>query len=228
MQQNPLSDKKKCVVYIDGYNWYHAIFKHYPEWKWINVQALFEQMRPREDVVAIKMFSAMVDPDIPQSDARDRQERYFNALKTLPKVKIILGVFQMREVTCRGGCKEKYRVSDEKKTDVNIAVEMISDSLSGQYDHMVVVSGDSDIQPVVEWICKNKPGIKITVYVPALPSNQRDRRTDYYATRGLDVDCKFLPFDTLKDHQLKGAVKLPAGGFAARPHLWVRQGAIPN
>jgi len=228
MPDNDIQTKKKCIVYIDGYNWYHAIFKHYPEWKWINIQSFCEYLRSREEVVSVKMFSAMVDPQNPQSEARDRQETYFKALKTLPKVKIILGAFQSREVTCRGTCREKYRIADEKKTDVNIAVEMITDAISGNCSRVVVISGDSDIQPVVEWICKNKPDINVTVYVPALANNQRDRRTDYYATQGLDVECKFLPLDNLKDHQLKGAVKLLEGGFAARPYSWVRQGEIPN
>ena len=30
--------KKKAIFYIDGYNWYHAVFKHYPEWKWLNIE----------------------------------------------------------------------------------------------------------------------------------------------------------------------------------------------
>jgi uncharacterized LabA/DUF88 family protein len=208
--------------YIDGYNWYHGILKHYPEWKWINIQTFFEQLRSREDVISVKMFSAMIDPDKVQSDARDRQERYFKALKTLPKVNIILGAFQSREVTCRGACGAKYNVPEEKKTDVNIAVELISDALSGNCERMCIVSGDSDIQPAVEWPSKNKKEIKITVYVPALPNEQRNRRTDYYATRGLDVECRFLPLDTIKDHQMPNLVKLPDSTFAVRPHTWAK------
>jgi len=42
-----------------------------------------------------------------------------------------------------------------------------------------IVSGDSNVQPAVEWIALNRPGIRITVYLPALPSEQNQRRTDY-------------------------------------------------
>jgi uncharacterized LabA/DUF88 family protein len=135
------NNKKKCIVYIDGYNWYHAIFKHYPEWKWINIQSFFAALRPDDDVVCVKMFSAFIAHD---ADAKERQQRYFNALETLPKVKLILGIFQDRQVTCRGTCKEKYSVPEEKKTDVNLAVEMISDAVSGMCDSMFIVSGDSE------------------------------------------------------------------------------------
>ena len=86
----------KAIVYIDGYNWYHAIFKHHPEWKWLNIQRFFETLRPDDDIITVKMFSAM----IPGEDSI-RQERYFKALRTLPKVSVILGKFQERNVTCR-------------------------------------------------------------------------------------------------------------------------------
>src|SRR5262249_40796941 len=56
------SQKRRCNVYIDGYNWYHAIFKHYPEWKWLNIQKFFEALRPRQDIAQVKMFSALNNP----------------------------------------------------------------------------------------------------------------------------------------------------------------------
>ena len=209
---------QKSFVYIDGYNWYHAVFKNNPEWKWINIQSYFEALRPHDNIVAVKMFSAMIDPSNLGSDARERQKRYFDELRTLPKVKIILGAFQNREVTCKAnGCK--YSFQEEKKTDVNIAVELMSDAISGACDSVYIVSGDSDIQPVVEWIAKNKPEIKIAVYVPSLKNDQPFRRTDYYKTKGLAVSCTFLPLDNIKDHQLPNIVKL-SHGIAVRPHLW--------
>jgi hypothetical protein len=73
--------KKKAIVYIDGYNWYHCIFKHHPEWKWLNVQSFFDSLRPHEEIVSVKMFSALMLHD---ADAVERQKRYFAALRTLP------------------------------------------------------------------------------------------------------------------------------------------------
>ena len=150
----------------------------------------------------------------------ERQKRYFDALSTLPKVRLIFGLFQPREVACRGTCKERYVIQDEKKTDVNLAVEMIDDAIKGSCDAMFIVSGDSDVQPAVEWIGHNQPKIKITVYVPVLPQEQQVRRTDYYRTKGLAVECKFLPLGGIKDHQLKPVVKLANGHLAVRPHVW--------
>ncbi len=211
--------RKKSIVYIDGYNWYHAIFKHHPEWKWLNIQSFFEGLRPDEEITAVKLFSAMVDPNQKGSPARERQQKYFDALKTLPKVKIVLGAFQERQVTCRADCAKTYMIQDEKKTDVNLAIEIIDDALNNACEKMYIVSGDSDVQPAVEWVWKNRPQTSIMVYVPALKNEQAFRRTDYYRTRGLPVDCKFLPLGNFHEHQLKGAVKTQSG-FAIRPNTW--------
>ena len=56
--------------------------------------------------------------------------------------------------------------------------------------------------------------------MPCLPCEQPSRRTDYYKTKGLDVECKFLPLSNVKDHQLKGAILLGNGNFAVKPHIW--------
>ena len=209
--------KKKAIIYIDGYNWYHGIFRHKPEWKWLNLQSFFKTLRSDEEIIAIKLFSAWIEHD---PSAKERQERYFNALRALPLVKIIFGLFQNREVTCRADCGRKYKVPEEKKTDVNLAVEIMDDAIKNACEKMFVISGDADVQPAVEWVAKNHGHIKITVLIPALPDEQKFRRTDYYRTRGLDVDCKFLPLGNIKDHQFPNLVKIAEGKFAARPHIW--------
>ena len=218
--------KKKGIVYIDGYNWYHAIFKHRPEWKWLNIEKFFTTLRSDEDRSAVKMFSAWIDHD---ADAKERQQKYFSVLQTLPKVKLIMGVFQPREVTCRSVCGKKYIVQEEKKTDVNLAVEIMGDAVKGACEYMFIVSGDADVQPAVEWVARNRPEISILVYVPALPAEQRTRRTDYYVTQKLKVDCKFLPLGNIPDHQFKDLVRLPGAEvkFAARPHVWKKPGPSP-
>lgn len=158
-------------------------------------------------------------------DARERQTRYFDALRTLPKIKIILGAFQPREVTCRASCKQKYEITEEKKTDVNIAVEMLSDAFCGACDAMCIVSGDSDIQPAVEWVARNRRNVEISVFVPSLPNERRARRTDYYLTRGLPVQCEFLPLGSIKEQQLPVKVRLGQGRLAIRPTSWTAPGS---
>jgi hypothetical protein len=214
-----MSDSKpNAIVYVDGFNWYHAIFKHHPEWKWLNVQTFFEALRPHENIQTIKFFTAIVDEDNPNSDARERHLTYISALKTLSKVVIILGKFQHRTVTCRAHCRQQYTVPEEKKTDVNIAVEIMSDAFKNNCDSIILVSGDSDAQPPIQWVKQNYSSKKITVYIPLLPPEREKRRLDFYHQIG--IDCKFLPIDGLSSHQFRKIVHLSNSKVACRPPAW--------
>lgn len=218
----PPPAKARSIIYVDGFNWYFAIFRHHPEWKWLNVQTYFEEVRIDDEVVAVKYFTALVEPKLLASEKRSRQNLLLNALRTLPKVHVILGAYQDREVSCLAQCKQRYDVPEEKKTDVNIAVHMIDDAINGRMDRIVIVSGDSDIEPAATWIRKNHPHIKITVYLPALEEEKKVRRNDYYESIGATV--KFVPLEPLEKHQLPNPVPTKSGEGAAfeRPKSWVK------
>jgi 6-hydroxy-3-succinoylpyridine 3-monooxygenase len=192
--QTAPQSRKRCIVYVDGFNLYFGILKHRPEWKWLNLQTFFETLRLDEDVMRVKLFTAVVAPQKHVSERRDRQKRYLRVLSTLPKVQIIPGKYQERSVTCQArDCLRRldYVVPEEKKTDVNMAVNLLDDVFRGQTDAIVIVSGDSDLEPAVEWVRRNHPQIKITVCIPVLGDERQVRRNDNYVRMG--VTCKPLP-----------------------------------
>ena len=210
--------KKRCTVYIDAFNWYYGIFIHRPEWKWLNIQSFFESLRLDEDVVGIRFFTAIVHPNHHTSTKRDRQKRYLTALKSQPKIEVVLGKYQERTVTCQAApCPRHldYQVGEEKKTDVNIAVRLIDDAINQRTDSMVVVSADSDLEPAVEWVRKNYPAIKVSVYLPTLPEEAAQRRNDNY--QRMKVTCRLLPLTDIARHLLPSVVHLPDGSTVERP-----------
>lgn len=220
-ETTPILARKRCTIYVDGFNWYFGVFQHRPAWKWLNVQSFFEALRVDEEVVAVKFFTALVEPQKHVSPRRDRHRRYLKALATLPKVSIILGKYQERTVTC--GAREcprrlEYSVPEEKKTDVNIAVNLLEDAIRGLTDTMVVVSGDSDLEPAVEWVRRNHPQIKITVYIPVLEDERHQRRNDNYQRMG--VACRPLPLADLPRHLLPPTVVVNAQETVTRPPEW--------
>jgi hypothetical protein len=214
-----LTVRNRCIIYIDGFNFYYGLFKGRPECKWLNLQSFFEQLRINEDVIKIKYFTAIVDERLPISRKRDRQKRYLNALSSLPKFELILGFFQDREKTCRADCKQVYIQPEEKKTDVNLSVALIDDAIKNRADSMVIVTGDSDIQPAIAWVHTNYPKITLTVYVPALPEARNSRRADYY--RKIRVAWRFLPTVDILAHQFPMDVNLADGKVVKRPSEWV-------
>ena len=82
---------------------------------------------------------------------------------------------------------------------------------------MVIVSADSDLEPAVEWVRKNYPAIKITVYLPTLPDEASQRRNDNYSR--LQVICRPLPLTDVPRHLLPLKVTLPDGSIVERPPL---------
>ena len=208
----------RSTIYIDGFNFYFGIFEKHPEWKWLNLESFFCHLRNRENVVAVKYFTAVIDPKKEASLRRTRQETYLAALSTLQRVQIIHGVFQPRTVRCDADCRQEYTVPEEKKTDVNIALAMVMDCIGDNTDSVVLVSGDSHQEPAIHWITKNCPQKHVTVYIPVLPEEQNKRRVDFYNSIG--VLCRPLPLDNLSAHQLRNCVKVEAGRFACRPGEW--------
>ena len=111
-----LPPKKRCTLYVDGFNWYFGICRQRSAWKWLNIQSFFEALRLDEDVVAIKFFTALIDPLQHVSTRRDRHKRYLKALSSLPKVKVILGKFQERTVTCQAReCQRRLEYVSRRK-----------------------------------------------------------------------------------------------------------------
>jgi hypothetical protein len=203
---------------VDGFNLYYGVLKSNPAWKWLNLKSFFDELRLTDDVVAIRYFTANVDETKAVSTTRDRQKRYLKALSSLDLVSVIRGKYQPREVTCRAQCRQRYQVPEEKKTDVNIAVSMISDAIDGLADRIVLVSGDSDLEPAVKWIKERFPEMKIVVYIPQLPDESKVRRNDAY--RQMGVDARVLPTDSIKKHQFPHTVALPSGEQVERPKEW--------
>jgi len=81
---------QRCLVYIDGFNLYYGSVRGTPH-RWLDIQGLFERLRPHDDVIRIKYFTALID-----GAGRERQQAYLRALATLPKVEVIEGRFKRK------------------------------------------------------------------------------------------------------------------------------------
>lgn len=159
--------KARVIVYIDGFNLYYGALKATPAEKWLDLAKFCQLLRPNDDIQCIRYFSAMVS-----GPTKPHQEEYLKALATTPLVNIVLGRFKDKRVRCAvTACQHVgarfYRVPEEKRTDVNIATFMLDDAYQDACDHLILISGDSDLVPPVAMVRLRFPKKKITVYVPA-------------------------------------------------------------
>ncbi|MEJ2061514.1 MAG: NYN domain-containing protein, partial [Gammaproteobacteria bacterium] len=61
----------------------------------------------------------------------------------------------------------------EKQTDVNIALHMYRDCVQGSYDHVVLVSNDSDLAPAIQLVRNDFPNIICGVVIPSSTRKSR-------------------------------------------------------
>ena len=141
-------NKQRVIVYIDGFNFFYGL-RSERRWKryyWLDVVKLFEMfMRPNQELVAVKCFSAR--PDNPEKNAR--QYAFFQANKENPKFQLILGKFLSKEITCRK-CGNIIHTFEEKETDSRVVTQILTDVFEKKCDISIVVSADIDMIPAVE------------------------------------------------------------------------------
>ena len=133
---------------MDGFNVYHGIHDRFGRrYHWLDLEQLAARLRPNDSIIGVKYFTAFVRDDV---QAAVRQGVYLDALAShaTTKLDIVLGRFQSRPMKCRI-CGSSWTSYEEKETDVNIAVNLVSDAAVRACDIALVVSADSDLCPAI-------------------------------------------------------------------------------
>lgn len=157
--------RERMCIYVDGFNLYHGLHDAYGrKWLWLDLVKLAQTLRPKNDIVRVKYFTADV---VNESDAASRQATYINALTArYPAVfEVIRGHYKSKTKTCRS-CGSTWQHHEEKETDVNIALHVLKDALDGACESALVVSADSDLGPAVKMVRDAKPDYFIAAAFP--------------------------------------------------------------
>lgn len=205
----------RSIIYIDGFNLYYGSLKGTSH-KWLDLQILFERLRPDDAIQSIRYFTALVD-----GNAQDRQLAYLRALETLPNVQVIRGRFKRKRFRC--GVQECtfagprfYTGQEEKRTDVAIGIQLIDDAYRNLADRFILVSGDSDLVPAIRMLKRRFPDKQVIVYVPS-----RDQvRGAATELRGEADKHRTLPMALIKRSQLPAKVPDGDGGYIEKPSPW--------
>ena len=205
----------RAIVYIDGFNLYYGAVKNTP-YKWLNVERYFTLLRQNDEIRKIHYFTARVDH--PRSVDQDT---YLRALSTLPLINIVEGRFKMKEIDCAvKSCtfpgRRRVNVSEEKRTDVNIALQILHNAYADLCDVFVIVSGDSDLVPALDSVKGLFPNKRTVVYVPA----RFPQRAHAVELRAVADRARTLPLALLKHAQLPHRIPDGSGGVLAKPSDW--------
>ena len=158
---------QRVVAYIDGFNLFHGLkAKGWKRYYWLDLgQLIGNLLRPGEQLVAIRYFTARVLPKPSDKGEPIRQNTYLQALDTVPNLTTHLGYFLFKEKFCFR-CGATIQTYEEKMTDVNIAVSLLVDAHAGLFDKAMVVSGDSDLWGPISEVRNRFSGKQVVVAFP--------------------------------------------------------------
>ena len=170
----------RTFIYVDGFNLYYGALKG-TAWKWLDLVALFEKvLQPHHEIIAIKYFTARVSGTPVDQSKPQRQDVYLRALRHYrPQVEVYFGHFLSHPVRAplvrpvgRRRMVDVIR-TEEKGSDVNLAVQLLNDGWLDSYDCAIVVTNDSDIAEAMR-IVRQHHGKRIGLVTPGTgrPSRQ--------------------------------------------------------
>ncbi len=201
---------KRVIAYIDGFNLYYGLrAKGWKRFYWLNLrQVALHLLKPDQTLVATKYFTTIVTSP---EDKNRRQATYLEALATLPDFHIHYGHYLADIVTCRN-CGHTYTTHHEKMTDVNIAIELLSDAFEDRFDVALLISADSDLVGPVQRVRRLFPQKRVVAIFP--PARYSNALKNVVAAR-LHLDRVILANSMFPDEIAK-----PDGFVLRRPAAW--------
>lgn len=155
--------KRRVIAYIDGFNLYYCSLKKTRN-KWLDLVKMCESMlQPDDELVAVKYFTAQIKTHKCDPNKALRQKIYLEALSQNSKLEITYGQFSIHKTKMPSAAEwEKGNIklvevikTEEKGTDVNLAVQMVADAKDDLFDYAMLFSNDSDMSYAVQIAAKD-------------------------------------------------------------------------
>lgn len=157
----------RVMVYVDGFNLYFGLrSKSWRKYYWLDLVALASSLlKPYQTLSGVQYFTSRIRTNGRNVADMQRQTTYLEALGTLPQLQLFFGHYLEKQKQCRQ-CGATWMDYEEKMTDVNIAVQLLTDAFSDQYDTALLISGDSDLTTPIKMLRTQFPTKKVIVVFP--------------------------------------------------------------
>jgi uncharacterized LabA/DUF88 family protein len=156
--------KSRVITYIDGFNLYFGLReKNWRRYMWLDLWEFSNALLLDNQVLQqAKYFTSRVRGNVGK---QQRQSAYLDALASLKNVTIFWGHYQPDQKQCQKCGYYSYN-PQEKKTDVNIATQLLCDAFHDRFDTGIIVSGDADLVPPIEAVKELFPKKRVVVAFP--------------------------------------------------------------
>ena len=205
-------------VYVDGFNLYYRAVRRTPH-KWLNLLHLAQSiLDPTDQIDCIRYFTARVSSRAGNPSAPRDQQLYLAALDSLPQVKLHFGRFLPKEKwrpiahpTWTPPVMVQVRDTEEKGSDVNLAVHMLNDALTDACDAVLLFSQDTDLSESMKLV---RDAGKIVGLV-CLDQKEPNRRLAAHASF-----VRHLTPARLAAAQFPHVIRLSSGRHVSKPTDW--------
>ncbi|WP_414041263.1 NYN domain-containing protein [Acidithiobacillus sp. M4-SHS-6] len=199
-------------AYIDGFNLYFGMKQaRLKRYYWLDVSALARTLlRPGQQLVATHYFTARIRDNGRNTADQKRQNDYLEAL-AVQGVQCQFGHYLEKQRECRA-CHATWPDYEEKMTDVNIAIQLMTDAFDDAFDVALVISGDSDLTTPIYRVRERFPTKRVIV---AFPPRRHSKALKQHANGHLAIGE-----DKLRASQLPVQIVKPDGFVLHRPAHW--------
>lgn len=184
----------RTAVFVDGYNVFYGLLAN-TMFKWLDLPSLIafllREQDPANTVVSIDYFTSPVKPALASrgQESQKAQHAYLRALKARG-VTIHEGRHRLEKKRApryvegkRASRQDQVDVwhLEEKETDVNLAITLyrtaarqIGRPVGSRINQVVLVSGDTDMTPVLRAVREDFPSLKVGVIIPHRTGIERE------------------------------------------------------
>lgn len=204
----------RTIAYVDGFNLYYGSLKNSP-YKWLDLCEYFRQTLPPGCVLEkVKYFTARVSALPNDPDAPKRQDIYLRALRAHSGnlFQTIEGRFSVRNTRAPLAAPPNKIVeiikTEEKGSDVNLAVELVNDAWLDSFECAAVVSNDADLERALK-IAKQHRKKRVVLYTPGAPVRRPLMQLVRWSHKQIDVLPGVLAQCQLPRQLMGGAITKP-------------------
>lgn len=201
--------QKRAMFFIDGFNLFYSI-RELPNksYRWLNLDSLCKHLLNKTQLFgSIKYFTAY---KLWQQEANKRHQLYVRVLES-KGIEVFPGKFKDKDIHCKI-CGREFTIPEEKQTDVNIALTLMMDAMQDNFDVAFLVSGDTDLLPVIKCLRQHFPSKEI---VSVFPINRAPEELKNHAHRHMKIKEEHL-----QRFQLPDTIDFGNSVIIQRPEYW--------
>lgn len=214
------SPDKRVSFFVDGFNLYHSVCRAQrvlpgKSLKWLDLHSLF---RAHLDLVGrgsgvgeIWYFTAYAYHLAASDPGKVARHKAYTRALSATGVRLCESHFKPKD-TWDTWTRQRFRTHEEKETDVAMACAVLEGAARGQFDTAVLVTGDTDLRPVVLTFQRLYPGKRLLF---AFPFDRKNNELSSIAPGSFTLSA-----ESYVRHQLPESVRLPSGKFVTKPEKW--------